>query len=256
MLKRVLMSVAMLSLLLSFNAFGDTESAFAEENTFTVEVIPPQMKPWTVIEYLDDSTYTVLSGGALDPELLNSDGLTVEAQTDADLNRQMADIQGEVVEIPNPEPSAGMRVIYDGEGFIRSFEGGTYRYSSLPRGTTSPEGTYHWGDHNNTLVVTGSSVTGTGRLTTFVDKKGEDDNKLGKGDVATKGEMDNPSHGKKLDVTAPRKNGGSATYQMTKADNGSLPDAVLDIWKTGVEKWGYKWNSSLSINNGSYTYYR
>ena len=65
---------------------------------------------------------------------------------------------------------------------------------------------------------------------TFTDKKGEDNNKLGKGDVATKGEMDNPSHGKKLDVTVPRKNGGSATYQMTKADNGNLPDAVLDIW--------------------------
>lgn len=41
---------------------------------------------------------------------------------------------------------------------------------------------------------------------------------------------------------------------MTKADNGALPDAILDIWKTGVEYWGYTWSSSLSINRGSYTY--
>ena len=27
-----------------------------------------------------------------------------------------------------------------------------------------------------------------------------------------------------------------------KRDNGALPDAVIDIWKTGVEYWDYTWH--------------
>lgn len=34
---------------------------------------------------------------------------------------------------------------------------------------------------------------------------------------------------------------------MIKADAGGMPDAILDIWKTGVEYWGYTWNSSFSM---------
>lgn len=39
---------------------------------------------------------------------------------------------------------------------------------------------------------------------------------------------------------------------MYKRDAGGLPDAVIDIWKTGVEYWGYKWTSTLSINDVFY----
>lgn len=34
---------------------------------------------------------------------------------------------------------------------------------------------------------------------------------------------------------------------MTKKDVGGMPDAVVDIWKTGVEYWGYSWSSWFSI---------
>ncbi|WP_156037935.1 hypothetical protein [Brevibacillus laterosporus] len=40
---------------------------------------------------------------------------------------------------------------------------------------------------------------------------------------------------------------------VTKRDNGALPDAVLDIWKTGVEDFGLKWDKNLSFK-GRYYY--
>lgn len=248
MYRKILASVTLLSLLLSINALAGVKN-----NTNLAE-IPPQMQPGTVIEYLDDSTYTVLSGGKLDPAILNENGLTAKMQASANRNRQKSRISENAVKVAEPSPSAGLRVIYDGDGLIRAFEGGTYRYSPLPSGTTSPNGTYTWGSQNNTLTVTDNTVTGTGRLTTFSDTIGEKDNTLKKGDVATRGDKDNPKFGTILNVTAPTADGSTATHEMTKADNGSLPDAILDIWKTGVEKWGYTWNSNLSIYNGSYTY--
>lgn len=33
-----------------------------------------------------------------------------------------------------------------------------------------------------------------------------------------------------------------------------VPDAVLDIWKTGVEYWGYTWNEYLSIDSVTYVH--
>ncbi len=48
-----------------------------------------------------------------------------------------------------------MRVIYDGEGFVDKiiYPFAIQSYSSLPRGTTSPIGTYVWGNSNNELIV-------------------------------------------------------------------------------------------------------
>lgn len=251
MIKKILAPIVILSLMCSMNALANTN----EDGT--VSKIPPQMQPGTVIEYLNDSTYTILSGGELDADVLNQNGLTAEAQATADMNMPKGREAANAIQVSNPEPSAGMRVVYDSDGLIRAFEGGTYRYKALPSGSTSPVGTYTWGSQNNTLTVTDSTVTGTGRLTTFSDTIGESDNTLQKGDVATRGDKDNPKHGTILSVTAPKKGGSSTeTVEMTKADNGSLPDAILDIWKTGVENWGYTWSSSLSISNGSYTYNR
>ena len=36
---------------------------------------------------------------------------------------------------------------------------------------------------------------------------------------------------------------------MTKWDAGSMPNAIIDIWKTGVSYWGYTYSSTLSIDN-------
>lgn len=135
-----------------------------------------------------------------------------------------------------PEP--GMKVIYDDEGFVGEvlYKNSLLRYRPLRRGTTSPVGTYAWGAHNNTLVVTDNHVTGTGRFTVFTDVVGENSNTLKKGDCATRGDYDNPRFGEEINT---RKlsydlSDTNYTYTFFKRDNGALPDAILDI----LEIWG------------------
>lgn len=41
---------------------------------------------------------------------------------------------------------------------------------------------------------------------------------------------------------------------MNKVDIDEMPNAILDIWKNGVEYWGYKWNSKLSIYPVTYNH--
>lgn len=46
--------------------------------------------------------------------------------------------------------------------------------------------------------------------------------------------------------------GSILAVTMYKNDVGGLPDGTLDIWKTGVEWWGYTYNKNLSLYNGNY----
>lgn len=97
-----------------------------------------------------------------------------------------------------------------------------------------------------------NSVVGTGDVTVFTDKKGDYDNILQKGDCATKGSIDNPLKGTKIKVT--NKTNG-ITYTFTKNDNGSLPNAIIDIWKTGVTNLGIDSKNYDNIKKaGKYTY--
>ena len=41
--------------------------------------------------------------------------------------------------------------------------------------------------------------------------------------------------------------GSEKTVNMVKTDAGGMANAVLDIWKTGVEFWGYKWDKLFSM---------
>ncbi|MDR0880482.1 MAG: hypothetical protein LBN09_07255 [Clostridioides sp.] len=219
--------------------------------------IPVRMQPKTVIRYEADGSYTVLEGGVLDDQ--NGDVLTKEEQEVADKNLEDAIKEAgsqEIIEVPDYKPQRGMVVEYADDGFIAHISGSLLKYKPLKPGTTSPNGTYKWGAHNNTLTVTSNKVNGKGRATTFVDTIGESDNTLKKNDIATRGDKDNPKYGKAISVTAAKKSGGNVTVTMYKRDNGALPDAIVDIWRTGVENWGYTYNSSLSIENASYTYDR
>ncbi|MDR6727099.1 hypothetical protein J2W91_005624 [Paenibacillus amylolyticus] len=60
----------------------------------------------------------------------------------------------------------------------------------------------------------------------------------------------NPKYEQVLDT---RKLDNNVFYSVTKRDNGALPDATLDIWKTGVELFDLKWSSTLSFK-GRYFY--
>lgn len=108
---------------------------------------------------------------------------------------------------------------------------------------------YVWGAHNNRLFkyIGQNKYIGKGRATTFDDTIGQANIVLSKGSVATKLAYDNPPVGTTVYVTADTAWGGRRTVEMTKNDAGGMPDAIVDIWKTGVEYWGYTWNTWFSL---------
>ncbi|MGZ7441216.1 hypothetical protein [Paenibacillus sp. TH7-28] len=148
-----------------------------------------------------------------------------------------------------------MRVEYDGEGYIKQFliqDDGVFvpfKYKALPRGTRKPAGTYTYGKHNNTIIITERSVQGEGRITNYTDKQGEKEDSQ-RGDAATRGDIDNPKFDTELRV---RNFDNDKTGTVNKRDNGSLPDAVLDLWKKTVEDFGVDWSDSVSFS-GRYYY--
>lgn len=162
--------------------------AFAEE-------IPSKMNPNSVIE-IDDNlevrviypgNFTFRSSIKREYEKLDLNNMSEKEKAEYFEEKRVFQEASEFVQnIPitkvelTPEP--GMKVIYDDEGFIDEvlYQNGLLRYRPLRRGTTSPVGTYVWGAHNNTLVVTDNHVTGTGRFTVFTDSIGENGNTLKK----------------------------------------------------------------------------
>lgn len=171
-----------------------------------------------------------------------------------------------------PLPTIGMQVIYDNWGNVDEIytlnDDGTYTeaervwvevkaaddslvntpvvMSALPKGTRKPAGTYTYGSvvdktknvvgyTTNTIVISEDRVIGRGDFTVFTDSEGDHGNTLVKGDCATKGDTDNPASGTKI-RTRNMLNDKFAYFY--KNDNGNLPNAVLDIWKTGVTKLG------------------
>ena len=139
----------------------------------------------------------------------------------------------------------------------------TFAYNPLPRGKRKPVGTYTYGKvvpettkkagyKKNKIVIKKNTVTGTGDFTVYTGGKTEEGKTLKKGDCATKGEIDNPNTGKKIKVTN-KMNGTTATFY--KRDNGKLYNAVIDIWKTRVEKLGVKSKKYDDIKKAAkYTY--
>lgn len=224
--------------------------------------IPPRMEPYTIIEYVSEDEYVILQGGEAEPGKYNENGLTDEEQKIIDERREM--IHKKYPGLPEysesyPLPVEGMRVTYDNLGEVFSIDSPIAKhYNPLPRGTTMEPGIYEYPENTkrNAIIVTeGGRVHGIGRLTTFSDYIGESNNVLKKGDCATKGEKDNPVHGQQILVFAHNRNTGAWEYYIfLKMDNGDLPDAILDIWKTGVEYWGYTFSENFSIDNGEYTY--
>ena len=68
-----------------------------------------------------------------------------------------------------------------------------------------------------------------------------------KGSVATKLAYDNCPVNTVISVTGNTATGSEKTVNMVKTDAGGMANAVLDIWKTGVEFWGYKWDKLFSM---------
>ncbi|MDP1513415.1 hypothetical protein L8C07_26225 [Paenibacillus sp. CMAA1739] len=233
------------------------------------EKIPDRMLAGTIIQYDDNNNMVIVEKGTPVPEQQKSKAsiapLTAEQQIESEKEEAMIKKIEEdktprpVYYIETPAPQPGLKVIYDGEGLLKDIilpnnvSSDVYGLNALPRGTRNPAGDYRYGPSNNVISISGDqhgSVIGTGRGTNFTDTYGENGNRLQRGDCATKGAIDNPKFGTTIRV---RNSDNDIVHEFTKADNGSLPDAIIDIWKTGVEDLGLTWHSYTSFS-GRYSY--
>lgn len=204
--------------------------------------IPDVMQPGTIIEYVSNTEYVVLQGGESNQAKKTPNNVLPETGT-------------YIVE-KLPVPVKGMKVTYATDGYILDIiapNNGKVIYeeeiggSSIETPNTRIDEAWKlvatWGSYPNNLYKTPyGNVMGTGRATTFSDTIGQENHRLVKGDVATKLAYDNCKTGTVIQV---RHNG--KFVNMKKWDAGGMPNAVLDIWKTGVEYFGYKYSSTFSI---------
>lgn len=235
----------------------------------TVNTVPDEMEAKTVITFITDNQFIIDKGGIA----RNKTEISISPEIEQKILQAKKDgTYYTAYHAESIKPIKGLKVYYADDGFILKLK--------YPEGTKNPilqkvispnenlkapkEGPgpndtllYKWGAHQNQIWKLGNSKTarlGAGRATTFNDRTGEMDNTLVKGDAATSQAYDNCAYNTSLNVIAQTKNGSYAAHSLRKRDNGGMPDAVLDIWKTGVEYWGYTWNEYLSINSVQYTH--
>lgn len=242
-----------------------SSSVFAAQNISSLKngVIPDRMLNGTVIVFDQDNNPVIINEGEelKAPLSYPTLDLSDEAKSVFDnpisteeFYRTLAEIEEEAKDLPiyyieDEKPQPGTIVKYGTDGGINSIENGV-----LPPMTigTAANGTYTYGKSNNKITITSSKVSGVGRFTVFDDTIGDHDNILVVGDVATKAVYDNPKSGTKITATATNTN---ITKTVVKNDNGSLPDAVLDIKNWSGTFFGYAYSPSLSFP-GSYYYNR
>lgn len=237
-------------------------SLFSMSNVHATGVsnIPDYMAPNTIIEYINDEEYKIIQGGEYVGTPTYDNCFILEAKAKANVS------ENQIIQMEKPCPNKGTKVYYNDDGSLKDIQLktniSTYASNKCPNcGTTylargtklKPNQWFQWGGqygNDNFLEVDeNGNVNGYGRFTNFTDSTGETGNTLKKGDVATRYHVDNPAHGTKLKCEA---NGYVRT--MTKRDVGCLPNAVLDIWKTGVEYFGKSWSKNVSIYNAYYEY--
>lgn len=232
--------------------------AFAETpEIYTSKIIPEIMSPGSVIAFQDKIHYTILKGGHYkrnkEQEEFLKEKTADEETLEFECKKNAAFYNAQTEEYPLPQK--GTKVVYGTDGLINSIENGKERIAekiySNSRNTASKKKKLiaEWGTKKyNKLYKSGSQIIGYGRATTFNDRIGQQDNILKKGDIATKKRWDNCKYGIRVKVKAHKKNSDEyLTHSMYKRDVGGLPNAIVDIWKTGVEYWGYKYSSSLSL---------
>lgn len=269
--------------------------ASASERTIYSKSIPEMANANTVIQYEGNSLWKVVEDTATDinglscnPETpaLSFNNAINTFETSKNTRQFYEEDDGPVYEEILPDPELGMRVLYDNWGELEKIyvlNNNSYQEINktmaqisaqrvvvdltelevLPKGKRLPAGTYRYGKlvpesekllgiARNVIKITSGNVTGKGDFSVFDDEKGDNSNYLQKGDCATNRRIDNPKSGKKITVTN-KTNNISSTF--TKNDNGELPNAVIDIWKTGVKKLGVNSTDYDNIKQAAvYTY--
>lgn len=262
-------------------------------DTITSHFIPERMPANSVIEYEGDGQWNNLGTENVMMKrnrdiVQNEEKVTLPfAQFSKSISQLKKVTDDEpIYEEVLPNPQKGMRVEYDNWGEINKifvFNGTSYKEvaetfakhpdektgvslfaaKALKLGTRLSPGTYPYGQveektteqvgyTQNVIKITSNKVVGKGDFTVFWSIKGDHENYLKEGDCATKGAIDNPKSNTKIEVTNKLKN---ITATFYKNDNGDLPNAVIDIWKTGVKRLGVnKTNYSKIKKAGKYKY--
>ena len=260
--------------------------ASASERTIYSKSIPEMANANTIIQYEGNSLWKVVEDKPADikelhftkekPALRFNNAINT-LETSKNTRQFYEEDAGPVYEEVLPDPELGMRVLYDNWGELEKIyilNNNSYQEINktmaqisaqrvvvdltelkvLPQGKRLPVGTYRYGKlvpesekllgiARNVIKITSGNVTGKGDFSVFDDEKGDNSNYLQKGDCATNRKIDNPKSGKIITVTNKTNN---ITSTFTKNDNGDLPNAVIDIWKTGVKNLGV---TSTNYNN-------
>ena len=209
---------------------------------YFISEIPSEMLPYSEIEFVNDRMLRVIQGGFPTKDY--------EEYIDVDVY---------------PKPVTGVKVTYASDGFIQdiTYPPGAYNPFDDPKPSLDEIAANFriwvvqksWGAHDNTVYYDSTAPNstnpykwkGAGRATTFTDPIGIDDIPNTKGSVATHKDWDKCPANTIIEVTTINSSNATVTKNMTKTDKGTLPDAVIDIWKTGVEYWGYTWTASFSM---------
>lgn len=224
----------------------------ATDSEYTTTEIPDEMQPYSEIVFTSDNTYEIVKGGHVE----------VKSEIDYEVPDYLKNANEQYAVTEIIKPAEGMIVTYASDGLIFDIvypEG--YEVESTQLNTPSTRGAIlpdnlvllaSWGSYPNKLYYDSSTkkIYGAGRATTFSNTIGQGNHTLVKGDVATKLAYDNCQLGLTVSVTTLNSSGKNTTVSMKKWDVGAMPDAVLDIWKTGVQYWGYTWNSLFSMPHG------
>lgn len=245
--------------------------AFANFSTVSAaseqDKIPEIMQPYTVIEYTSNDDFKIIEGGFLSSNELNKvenylKKSELESQTMLKNRFQDEQINTEYNLTEKISPVKGMEITYASDGLIFSVkypenvENPLKKESNKQaRGPILPPGVNlvrSWGSYPNKLYVDKSSNTifGIGRATTFNDYKGQGEHILKKGDIATKLAHDNCKLGISVSVISRGSagKGSDVTKTMKKWDAGGMENAIVDIWKDGVQYWGYTYKKYLSLS--------
>ncbi len=271
--KKTVVALAVLICMLFSSSVSIVAYAAEPDGSVYSPEIPGEMQPYTLIEYVTNSSYVIIEGGPVKtPSKIEMSevqrGLLEQAKRNGSYYTAIHE--------EYPRPVKGVKVQYSSDGFIHDiiFPEGVENpllqpkqlLSGIANAGASPvilvdaNGTgiemeiiAVWGKHNNTLYKVFNTPNnkgryGIGRATTFSDTIGQADIVLEKGHVATSLKYDNVDVRTVVGVVAMVKGSNNPRAQnMRKMDAGGMPDAILDIWKTGVEYWGYTWESSFSM---------
>ena len=233
------------------------------------------MRPGSVIKYIDNERYEIIKGG--DPA---GDKYRNREEVEKEVPLLMVE--------EYPEPEQGMMVYYADDGQVNKIIFGSKEaeerwltlspeeqkkideiskserqnanYSDNEISDLTIEELIdrsslvliaQWGSNPNKLYKSGNTGIriGKGRATVFGDRVGQQNHVLKKGDVATKLVYDNITCGRVVKVSMTKKNSSqSLQVSMVKWDAGGMPNAIVDIWKTGIDYWGYTYTSASLTN--------